>query len=85
MAQLRDEAATAAATDDGHRAWVIRDSLSKLPAPVAQELKDELGSIRSRRDQPTTSVAAATAAGFLGAGLEALDTPPADRPTIARP
>ncbi len=85
VAQLRSEAATAAATDDGHRAWVIRDSLSKLPAPVAQELKDELGSIRSRRDQPSTSVAAATAAGFLGAGLEALDTPPADRPTIPRP
>ena len=83
--QLRREAAQAAATDDGHRAWVIRDSLSKLPAPVAQELKDRLGTIRSRRDQPSTSVAAATAAGFLGAGLESLDTPPIDRPIIARP
>jgi len=83
--QLRREAAQAAATDDGHRAWVVRDSLSKLPAPVAQELKDRLGTIRSRRDQPSTSVAAATAAGFLGAGLESLDTPPAARPIIVRP
>jgi 3-methyladenine DNA glycosylase AlkD len=82
--QLRREAAQAAATDDGHRAWVIRDSLSKLPAPVGEELKHRLGSIRSRRDQPSTSVAAATAAGFLGAGLESLETPPADRSIIAR-
>jgi len=82
---LRREAAQAAATDDGHRAWVIRDSLSKLPTPAAQELKDRLGTIRSRRDQPSTSLAASTAASFLGAGLEALETPPADRPIIARP
>ena len=64
---LRTEAATAAATDDGHRAWVIRDACRSSPRRSRSELKDALGSIRSRRDQPNTSVAAATAAGFLGA------------------
>ncbi len=32
---LRAEAATARATDDGARAWVIRDTFAKLPAPLA--------------------------------------------------
>ena len=32
---LRAEARTAVATRDGHRAWVIRDSLSKLDPIVA--------------------------------------------------
>ena len=81
-ATLRDEARTAAATADGHRAWVIRDALSKLPAEVADELRETLGTIRSKTGSPSTSRANAAAAGFLGLGL---DTAPADRPTVPRP
>jgi 3-methyladenine DNA glycosylase AlkD len=81
-AALRDEARTAAETADGHRAWVIRDALSKLPAGVADELRATLGSIRSKAGAPSTSRASRTAAGFLGVGL---DTAPADRPVIPRP
>jgi 3-methyladenine DNA glycosylase AlkD len=80
-AALRDEADTAAATDDGHRAWVIRDALPKLPDAVAEELRGTLGTIRSRAAAPSTSRANAAAAGFLGLGLE---TAPADRPIIPR-
>jgi hypothetical protein len=78
---LRREARTAAATDDGHRAWVVRDTLSKLPAPVAQELRGTLDGIRRRPGAPSTSRAAATAADFLSFGL---DVPPAERPVIDR-
>jgi 3-methyladenine DNA glycosylase AlkD len=81
-AALREEARTAAGTGDGHRAWVIRDALSKLPAGVADELRAVLGTIRSKAGAPSTSRASATAAGFLGVGL---DTAPADRPVIPRP
>ena len=78
---LRREARTAAATDDGHRAWVIRDSLAKLPAPVAEELKATLDGIRRRPGAAPTSRAAATAADFLSFGLA---VPPGERPIIDR-
>ena len=78
---LRAETARAAAAGDGHRAWVIRDTFEKLPAPVATELRDALAGVRRRPGGPSTSRAAATAADFLGLGI---GVPPADRPVVAR-
>ena len=62
---IQDEAATAATTGDGNRAWVIRDSLSKLPAEIAVGLKSSLEGIRRAPGARSTSRAAATAAAFL--------------------
>jgi 3-methyladenine DNA glycosylase AlkD len=63
---LREETQLAIAADDGHRAWVIRDSLSKLDPAVAGDLHARLAGIRKRPGAPSTSVAAATAARFGG-------------------
>ena len=82
IAFLRAEAAHAAATHDGHRAWVIRDSLEKLPAPAADGLRAAVDGVRKRPNAPTTSRAAATAAAFIGLGV---DVPPAERPIVDRP
>jgi 3-methyladenine DNA glycosylase AlkD len=82
VAFLRAEAAQAAATNDGHRAWVVRDSLEKLPAPIADELRHAIDAVRKRPNAPTTSRAAETAAAFIGLGV---DVPPADRPIVERP
>lgn len=60
----RREAAVAGETDDGHRAWVIRDVLPKLDPPAATELRDALTGIRRRPGAVSTSRAAGTAAGF---------------------
>jgi 3-methyladenine DNA glycosylase AlkD len=65
----RDEAETAQATADGHRAWVIRDTLPKLDTGVATDLRARLDGIRRRSGAPSTSRAAATAAQFAGMGL----------------
>lgn len=65
-ADLRREADVAATTDDGHRAWVIRDALSKLDATAADELRVRLEGIRKRPGAPSTSAAAAMAAQFGG-------------------
>jgi 3-methyladenine DNA glycosylase AlkD len=78
---LRAEAATARATDDGSRAWVIRDTFAKLPAPLVGELRATLDGIRRRAGAPSTSRARATAAAFIGLGV---DVPPAERATIDR-
>jgi 3-methyladenine DNA glycosylase AlkD len=80
IAFLEREARRARATDDGHRAWVIRDTLAKIPAPIAAGLRDALAGVR--RHGPSTSIAAATAADFLGLGTGVM---PADRPLVARP
>jgi hypothetical protein len=64
VAALRDETERAVAADDGHRAWVIRDSLSKLDPAVADELRTRLAGIRKRVKAPSTSAAAETAARF---------------------
>ena len=61
---LRAETERAAATDDGHRAWVVRDSLAKLDPAVADEFRARLAGIRKRPGAPTTSIAAETAARF---------------------
>jgi len=78
---LRAETRTARDTDDGYRAWVIRDSCEKLPAPLAAELRDALAGIRRRPGAPSTSRASARAADFLAYGLA---VPPAERPIIDR-
>jgi 3-methyladenine DNA glycosylase AlkD len=63
---LRAEAELAAANDDGHRAWVVRDSLSKLDPAVASALRERLDGIRRRPGAPSTSPASAMAARFGG-------------------
>lgn len=64
LATLDLEADTAARTDDGHRAWVIRDCLAKLPPEDADRLRNRLEGVRRRPNQPSTSIAARTAAAF---------------------
>ncbi len=63
-AALRDETDRAASTADGHRAWVIRDTLSKLDPATADELRDRLAGIRRHAGAPSTSAAADTIARF---------------------
>lgn len=75
------EAAAAAAAGDGHRAWVIRDTLGKVPLSTASRLRSTLAGVRRRPGAPSTSRAAATAAQFLGLGV---DVSPAERPTVDR-
>jgi 3-methyladenine DNA glycosylase AlkD len=77
------EAARAASTGDGHRAWVIRDTLTKLPAAHSARLRAQLEGIRRRPGGTSTSRAATAAADFLGAGI-GLDVMPADRAVLAR-
>ncbi|MBI2763137.1 MAG: DNA alkylation repair protein [Chloroflexi bacterium] len=74
---LEDEAERAAMTADGHRAWVIRDVLLKLDPARAARLRGVLVGLRRRRDSPSTSTAAETAARFADLGLgRALPEPP---------
>jgi hypothetical protein len=63
-AALRAETERAAATDDGHRAWVIRDTLSKLDPATADELRTRLAGIRKRPGAPATSAASEIADRF---------------------
>ncbi len=79
---LNDEAAVARRTGDGHRAWVIRDVLAKLPPLAADELRATLAGIRRRPGEPATSRAAEAAAAFVGLGTS---VPPGERPIIPRP
>lgn len=81
IAFLRAEASRAGGTADGHRAWVIRHTFEKLPAPVVDELATTIAGVRKRPGAPSTSHASATAADFLDAGI---GVPPADRPIAAR-
>ncbi len=78
---LERETAEAAERNDGHRAWVVRDTFEKLPADTVEQLRSRLASVRKRPGGPSTSRAAAAAASFLGLGVE---VPPAERPTIDR-
>jgi len=63
---LRGQTDLAVEQADGHRAWVIRDSLSKLAPADADDLRARLAGIRKRAGAPSTSRAATTAAGFGG-------------------
>jgi 3-methyladenine DNA glycosylase AlkD len=65
---LDAESTTAAATGDGHRAWVIRDALVKLEPVDADRIRARLGGIRRRDGAPATS-RAAEIADRLGNGL----------------
>ena len=68
-AALEREANLAAETDDGHRAWVVRDSVSKLAPADAARLKALLTGVRRRAGAPSTSAAAALAERFAGMQL----------------
>lgn len=71
------EADLAAATDDGNRAWVIRDVLPKLAVEDAAAIRARLDGLRRRPDAPSTSKAAELAARFAGMGLgRAMPEPP---------
>ena len=61
---LRGESALAVAHADGHRSWVIRDSLTKLDPSAAGDIRSSLVGIRKRPGAPATSPAAATSARF---------------------
>jgi len=63
---LRAETDRAAASDDGQRAWVIRDSLPKLDPSDADDLRARLAGIRRRPGAPSTSAAGRMAAQFGG-------------------
>ena len=63
-AALKDETDRAVVTGDGHRAWVIRDTLTKLQPEVAEDLRDRLAGIRRRPGAPATSPAAEASARF---------------------
>jgi len=63
-AALRDETERAARTADGHRAWVIRDTLAKLDPATAAALREQLTGIRKHAGDPSTSAAADTIARF---------------------
>ena len=68
---LTAEAAIARETNDGHRAWVIRDSLNKLPVGTAADLRTGIDGLRRAPGGPSTSRAAITAAEFASnAGAE---------------
>ncbi len=65
----RGEADRAAATGDGHRAWVLRDTVGKLPEADADHVRTTLAGVRRSPGAPSTSLAAATASAFTSAGL----------------
>jgi 3-methyladenine DNA glycosylase AlkD len=71
---LTTEADTAAAADDGHRAWVIRDALAKIDPTDADRIRARLDGIRRRAGAPSTSRAASIADrfghGILGGPVE---------------
>ncbi len=66
LAFVERQADLAAATDDGYRAWVLRDVLVKLPSEPAAAIRTRLDGVRRRAGRPSTSRAAATAARFNG-------------------
>ena len=67
---LRSEAQRAAATNDGNRAWVIRDAMKEqrtpVPAPVAAQIRNMLAGVRRAPGSQSTSEAAEIASKFVG-------------------
>ncbi len=61
---LDEQADLAAASSDGHRAWVIRDALAKIDPADAERIRVRLDGIRRRSGAPATSRASATADRF---------------------
>lgn len=72
---LQEQTDLAVTSGDGHRAWVIRDSLTKLAPTRATLLRQRLAGIRKRPGAPSTSAATATAARFGRAPGLALQPP----------
>jgi 3-methyladenine DNA glycosylase AlkD len=68
------QAERAAETDDGHRAWVIRDVLPKLDVIRADAIRSRLDGIRRRPGAPSTSEASQAAERF-GGGLLGMPQP----------
>jgi 3-methyladenine DNA glycosylase AlkD len=66
LAALESETALAVANVDGHRAWVIRDSLGKLDSATADPFRERLAGIRRRPGAPATSRASLVGARFGG-------------------
>ena len=76
----RREGGRAAATADGARAWVVRDTLAKLASADAAAIRALLAGVRRTPGASNTSAAAATAAAFLQVGRGAGGSPnPPDR------
>lgn len=74
---LEHEGSLALANDDGHRAWVVRDSLSKLDRETADRIRTRLAGVRRRAGAPSTSTASQLAERFAGIGLgHSLPEPP---------
>jgi hypothetical protein len=67
-AVLHDEAETAARTDDGNRAWVVRDALTwpGTDPGLATEVRRVLEGVHRRPGSKSTSTAAAVAGAFAG-------------------
>ncbi|HEY6014787.1 MAG TPA: DNA alkylation repair protein [Candidatus Limnocylindrales bacterium] len=63
-AVLETQTDLALGTADGHRAWVIRDALSKLEPATADRLRNRLTGIRKRPGAPSTSRASEVSARF---------------------
>jgi 3-methyladenine DNA glycosylase AlkD len=65
---IRSEAVDAARTNDGHRAWVLRDALTspQTDAAFAAEIRARLDGLRRDGRAPATSQAAQTTRGFAG-------------------
>lgn len=61
---LDRETTLAARTGDGHRAWVIRDSLTLIDPRVATAFRAQLADVRKRGSSPSTSEASRAAAAF---------------------
>jgi hypothetical protein len=61
---LATETDRACASADGHRAWVIRDSLVKLDPVVAARLRERLAGIRKGPGARSTSMAAEASSRF---------------------
>jgi 3-methyladenine DNA glycosylase AlkD len=68
-AALEEQAELAVRSDDGHRAWVVRDALPKLDPGRAEAVRARLAGLRRRPGAASTSEAAAMAGQFAGMGL----------------
>jgi len=79
-ALLRREAARARDTDDGARAWVVRDALTGAGADpaLAAELRPLLAGLRRRPGAPNTGRAQAAALAFVAGGLPDVRDLPVD-------
>jgi hypothetical protein len=67
---LLSEARRAAETNDGNRAWVIRDAMKEqrtpVPAPLAAEIRQTLAGVRRAPGNQSTSEASEIASKFVG-------------------